>query len=649
MTYLDRPRAHFFGKVSVNMPTGNNATADTQDRPYFDPDQVTLDPLGGTPAQFREWLHQLNPTGYVNGGWNLYGDNSIHFDHVRIHSVELPDQTLLSDSAQDRVIGSVVSLLGSEYYGTRTGAVLVDLDPNDGFTTQMFAEEFRLSLGDNALMTAVLPVKTYSRWVNLWRNLALGGDRGSSAVWHLAFPPESLNYSAVGSPFLTQLQAFTQQGYGICIRLCTYLFHHRPYREIASRYRQGDRFSLPGEMVVIGTLGTWIPGEPATLPAARLLVPNLEKPLPLPADTRTQRRGQTFYLGAALAQVDVTRKVITLDLVNTFPEIAGMDTLDTNDPRDVLPERINLGTLSLQVRATDTPTYHCIGVLAFDNQTGVPAYNKNAYLQNGGIVEISYDPDLEHDILEQDLHLLHGVDDSSPVLLAETPYHVIVDQRGLYLELEDQTALDVPIQLLMRGRPSPAGVLLTAELSSSHPTQSRETASDADRAAIGETAAGVVTFSPIMITDEEGRGIVRLQAERAGIGKLWLIPPGEPDWTQTPETVRYFLRAGLSAYVNVRVLPDDRHFDALTDAELTWDTLYTEVFRYYSLLYPIMNAYINFDDQVAITAAADRIVQFISPETQNTTLYMPITRDLSNGKRRLIERWAAQVRGTRNP
>lgn len=645
MSYLTRPRGHFYGKITVSMPTGNNATSDYRSRPYFDPAQTTLDLLGGTPAQFRDWFHQLNPAGYVNGGWNYYGDNSIRFKDVVLTSVEMPDQPIMTTPKEDSSIGTQVAFLGSWYHGVRTGAILVDLDPNDGFTTQMIGEEFSLARERDPIMTATSQVKAYSRWLNLWRNLQLGGDRGSAAVWQIAFPPESLAFQDTSaSPFLTYLHQASGDGYGICVRLCTYLFHHRTYREIAAFYREGNHRPLPGSMVVVGTIGLWHPDEPLTLPPARVLLPNLQQPLPIPSEVRTQRRGQTFYSGAALAQVDTDRQVITVDLVNTFPEIAGFDTLDLEGLSENLPEKIDLGALSLQVRQDPTSACTCIGAITFDDAFGQPAYNQAGYLLQGGIVEIPYPPELEQNILEGDLVLLQGIEDDSPVILAENPYHVLIDQRSIYLELEDQSAVDIPIQVLLRGKPASAGIVLSVEQSINASSQPREAASNTDTEfAESGQLSDVVSYSPVVVTDEQGKAILRLQPLRAGSGKLWVMTPSDPDWTSVPDALRHFLRSGLGYLLNFRVLPDERHYDDLADDDLTWDVLYTEVFRYYSLLYPIMNAYINFDDEQITASAAARIAAYINPALKDTTIYMPITRDLSAGKRRLIERWAAQI------
>jgi hypothetical protein len=313
------------------------------------------------------------------------------------------------------------------------------------------------------------------------------------------------------------------------------------------------------------------------------------------------------------------------------------------EPPDAVPEKLDLGTLSLQVRTQQGDTCECIGALAFDDAFGLPTYQQSASILRGGIVEIPYPLEMEQAILEGDLVLLRGTEPDAPVVLSEQPYHVVIDQRGLYLDLEDSTPVDVPVQVLVRGKPAAAGLTLTVEHTVNNGSLPRDAGDDPDKATAHVAAADIVSFSPVVVTDDHGRATLRIEPVRAGMGKVWVTTPSDPDWTQVAQPVQRLLRAEFGFFLNVRVLPDDRHYDALSDAELTWDLLYAEVFRYYSLIYPIMNAYINFEDDASTQAAAGRIVQFIAPTLKDTTLYMPITRDLSAGKRRLIERWAAHV------
>ena len=68
--------------------------------------------------------------------------------------------------------------------------------------------------------------------------------------------------------------------------------------------------------------------------------------------------------------------------------------------------------------------------------------------------------------------------------------------------------------------------------------------------------------------------------------------------------------------------------------------MYQNIFRYYNLTFPAMSKVIPLDNQAAMEAAAPEIVRRTDPALRHSTRYMPITRDLSTGKRDLIVQWA---------
>jgi len=533
--------------------------------------------------------------------------------------------------------------MGSPYRTDHTPAVMVDLDPTDGFTTQLFAQTLRIENASGLLIEANAPVRSHSRWINSWRNLEFVGDRGSSAIWQLAFPKDSLHFKTEASPSLSALAAEAEAGQGIVMRLCFYLFQHRPYQEIADAYANNQRIAMPGQMVIAATIGVWGAKEPATLAPARILMPNLSAPLNIPAPIHTERKQRQFFLGVALAQADTHRKVVTLDLVNSIPEAAGFDTL-TADVQH-LPEKIDLGALSLQVLDSSKETLVCVGTITFaERASHEPSYNTGQTLLRGGIIEMPYPPELEEQILNGDLVLTQGDTLDAPVLLHENPYHVLVDARNVYLELEDPTPQAIPFQILKRGQPLTQPLVMRVQQtinrgmdaytsSPSQPSQEREQES--------AEQDGVVEVTTAVTSDAQGFGVLSLRPLQAGMAKVWLYTPTDPDLSQIRfGTTRYLLQSELQYSLHVRVLPDDRQYDLVSDADLTWEYMQAHFFRYYALLYPVMNQYINFDDQAATEAMAPLISAFIATTLFNSTLYMPITRELSAGKRRLVQRWA---------
>ena len=99
----------------------------------------------------------------------------------------------------------------------------------------------------------------------------------------------------------------------------------------------------------------------------------------------------------------------------------------------------------------------------------------------------------------------------------------------------------------------------------------------------------------------------------------------------------------MAAFANIRVMPDD-NYDHVPDSErLTWSFVYREIFRLHDLLFPAMSQYIPFENEDAMTQAASMLVDRTDPAKWSSPLYMPATRDLSAGKRKLLIDWANSV------
>jgi hypothetical protein len=95
----------------------------------------------------------------------------------------------------------------------------------------------------------------------------------------------------------------------------------------------------------------------------------------------------------------------------------------------------------------------------------------------------------------------------------------------------------------------------------------------------------------------------------------------------------------------VRILPFD-DFSSYTDQQINnWPFIYANVFGFYSVLYPIMSNVIPWgpadapNNPAEAATFASQILMLTSANLWSSTLYMPITRDLSGGKRELLSRW----------
>ncbi len=654
MSYFAFPRAYFSGKYVVNTATANNSTATYDNRVYYDVGGVKLDLMGMTPAEFREWFMQMNPDDYVNAIWDYYGDNSISYENIAITGVELSANNLITNPASDAIIGGQVDLAGNKFGDVRTPAIMVDTDPVDAFTSQVFSDAFSVSQNGSSVLEGSGNRKAYSYWLNYWRNLAEGGDNGCSAVWQVAIPKENLNLNTANSPFLQALNTAAQANQGIVVRYATYLFQHISYDQIAQRFKDGNYDPTSARMIVVGTIGVWGNGELESVPPARILNPGVQMQLASQAYTSTPIAAKpTFFLGSTLASVDTVNKVITLDMVSTIPEVSAFDTMVPTNNQYNTPEKADLGMLQL---VTLTP-YQQTGTQSTPiKQLEFSDYNRDAYLARAGLIDIPYDPAIEPLILEGTLALQNGWG-KAPLLLKENPYNIITDWRGIYLEGEDNGAIQVPLQVLYRGNPAPAGQLFNVSqtVNDDYPTGddvpqpvSKDALNPRSHTRLRLTttvseAAGtnVVTIPSTITTGTGGIAYLNMAPATAGLCKVWIHTPDDPDITELkyPE-YGSFLQGETWYYVNVRVLPDDRWLDAYTNPD--WTFMYDNFFQYYSLMYPAMNTHIDFDNEQQTTANATLIKNFVAERNESSTLYMPVTRELSAGKRRLVQRWASQ-------
>ena len=658
MSYFSFPRAYISGKYVVNTATANNSTATYDNVVYFDVGGVKLDLMGMTPAQFRDWFRQMNPDDYVNAIWDYYGDNSIAYENINITGVELEPNNLITNPASDAIIGGQVDLAGNKFGDVRTPAIMVDTDPVDAFTSQIFSDAFSVSQNGTALLDGSGNRKAYSYWLNYWRNLMEGGDNGCSAVWQIAIPKANLNLNTANSPFLQALNAGANAGQGIVIRYCTYLFEHIPYQEIADRFKAGNYDPTSARMIVVGTIGVWGNGELESVPLARILNPGIHMQLtskdytPTPPPVGVGK--PTFFLGSTLVNVDTTRKVVTVDMVSTIPEIDSFDTMDPQKNQYDTPEKADLGMLQLVTLNPYPPSPGAtqmtpIGRLNFTD------YNKDAYLARAGLVDIPYDPTIESLILSGDLALQHGTG-KAPFLLQENPYNIITDWRGVYLEGEDKGAIQVPIQVLYKGQPAPSGLMffLSQSVNDDYPTTSEvlqpttpevlnphsHTRLRLTTIVSEEDGTNIVNIPKSITTQTGGIAYLNISPNTAGLCKVWIQTPDDPDISKLNPDYGSFLQGETWYYVNVRVLPDDSALD--NETKPNWAFMYDNFFCYYSLMYPAMNTHIDFDNEEQTTANATLIKNFVAERNENSTLYMPVTRELSAGKRRLVQRWASQ-------
>jgi hypothetical protein len=76
---------------------------------------------------------------------------------------------------------------------------------------------------------------------------------------------------------------------------------------------------------------------------------------------------------------------------------------------------------------------------------------------------------------------------------------------------------------------------------------------------------------------------------------------------------------------------------------LTWAFIYANVLQIYDAIAPRMSTVIQLDDPDAVATFARRFKEVTSERLFESRHYMPITRDLSRGKRKLLHRFCDLV------
>ena len=93
-------------------------------------------------------------------------------------------------------------------------------------------------------------------------------------------------------------------------------------------------------------------------------------------------------------------------------------------------------------------------------------------------------------------------------------------------------------------------------------------------------------------------------------------------------------------FTSVRTLPfDDELEEATPDEALTFDFVYTAILSTYDAIAPRMSNILDLADAAAVRTFARRILEVVDPALFESSRYMPVTRDLSRGRRTLLRRF----------
>lgn len=512
------------------------------------------------------------------GNWNPHGTHRSIFYETRICGADLGDGA----AADDSFVGAPCNFAG----------MLVDLEPYGGSSSQLFFDTMRFGIDGGCRILAPRTSRFTARYVNFDRNYANSMIAGiASVVWQASFAKaDGLRIDAFGSPALQALAAAleAEDVLGLTVRFNTYrtVYYGDPSLSngpssrpaaaaLVAKLRQGGFQPNPARSALVGVVGLWRDGEPAHEPGDRALV-QIAQPPDAPNFT-------TRYLAAAQARLSETR--LTLDLSNSVSEVDR-----------ALTKRQDLGDLLVSAVDPANGTATALGALAYGQ------YDREAYEASAGIATLPLTAAQAAAARSGDIEVRTA---DGLVLLAEQRFRAIAANPNLYMdEGETRTA---EFQIYDRGAPATAALPVTVYQMSA--------------------SGGRIAGSGQTTTDAAGKLAFPIQATAGAIWAYVVAPnPGEP----APA-------GGISTqtltYMYVRALPADHNIAALPP---TWANLYSTVLADWDAMAPCMDNWLPLSSPRDVARYAPLLRRLTDPANFEAFRFMPVTRDMSVGKRALL-------------
>ena len=711
MSVLSFPRIYFKGFIEWDPCTFNNndwqefptydgtnaalnwtflATQGEQVPPGITPDNFS--------TTFRPWAIKLQkdvvdtpPGDRIPAEWNMFGTHGVSFVQYQNYTTTIIGGELKyrDPVTSDPLIGGPVSLNGDN--GSGPGR-LVDSNPFSFWSSQVYLDQLAFGSG-NCVIKGTPSVRMHSRWLNLSRiysqDQVLTQPAASVACcFQAGIPYNQISWPAASanSTLAAKLQEAASQApaQGIMVRFTAYVnlyFRNGVFNGITSQpsnYEElaaimataweawntnGDTskfFSQPCYSHTVGVVGVWNEGELATVPGGRYLA--ADKPVaptgmavvtpaaaaspPMLSLTKQVAAAKTpsspTLLGPLVANVDYDKKLISLDLNSTMPE----NGTPGEWPSDLT--KTHFGPLSLGVVGSDGGFTQIVEI-------DYSQYDDSSYSASAGIIDIPFPDSGTKTLLENNMMAIQV---QGQTALLEQNYTAQTDTRTIYLDQNAQAEFN--ITACQMGTPSAANILIAKYDSNLSLIPSNQTQfvnfTNGNQQTI--TVNGVTTDVTIVTADANGIATVGIEAQSSGFPLLAFFPYSGDTLPQPPASL---IANGplitYAFYTTVRVLPFDNAvpqafvdlWNSTYDSARAWQFIYNQILYVYDMLFSVMLEHVNLGSQQAVEQSLSSVWNSISVEAAADSTYaMPITRDLSAGKRLALQLWIYLVANNYN-
>ena len=687
MSTLKVPRLYFKGVSSWDPPTTNN----NDQWPTFDFTNAELDwgylasqtpPItrANVKKQFPIWaqtLREFDPGGGAPpyqqppAEWNYYGGANIALNRSSPagQTVITGGQTTYGGTidTSDPVINAPINLYGDPFPGSTrpTSARMVDINPGAFWSTDFYLRGLTIGDASSPLLSGdIVPgTRMSSRFMNVQRNLNL--DNGleiagvASIVMQTCLPNQrnngNLRIDAGNSDLLALLDEMQEQPNvkGVMVRIVVYATLYFSREEFAGCNGLTEQYTRltelweealknnttpiqnPAVSTIVGTVGPWMNEELVSVPGGRYLFAGTSLAV-TNASKYSEDTPPQVPLGPTFAELNTAGGdlYLSLDLGSTIPEI------------DSTLEKANFGPIDVKLSGNSTPLF----------TLNPHDYSKPIYDLSAGILDVRLPDgftadDFANGFLEFEAQ---GKVAASETTLSSSAITVQTDQRGVYVNQSESASFTLQVRQGGAIPTQPIKVLMQQYMPSPAPPSG---GGSWILPSASQTIAVVFTDAPDNIVMIEPGGVgeieVNIKAVRPGFPNIVFFPFMDGDPVPQPPAViipvynehvpNPPLTIASAFYNSVRVLPFDDGlphafvalWNATHDKNEAWNFIYYQIFYLYEVIYPVMKFIANLDlgDQQAVEQNIEMIHTLIATDMEENTMYMPVTRELSSGKR----------------
>jgi len=593
VSYLHPIRITFAGRFQADVSTVNN------DVRHFDN------------ASFEPVFQEFQEGDEFNGWWNPTGSGAFRFVGCRVTGAFYEDGTTAADGANDPAIG--MSISGAP---ARVAAKLVDLDPQ----WQLASAPWGLGVRASGAQGAALFSGEYASHAfrDLWfsRLPSAQADSAASSTFQSVLHDVSWNKEYLAtSRILRELHEASADR--LSIRLATFGFDGDP---------TSPDFTLG---TVIGSIGVQSDGEPESFICGRRFVP---------ASQFSSWAGISYFS----AVLDSKSRQLALDLSNALT-IA--DPLGT--PADV--GRLMVGILRDPAIVENTP----VGPATFVRIAEIPYREPGWLAATGGVFSAALsDADLRL-ASECPLALVtaspynpgasgfdagHGI-----VAIRESPQGLFVGAEPIVLRIDAPGAGMVSVHAARYGAPLAQTEVQFHQVGRIPGQGGGQTdGPNTPTAAIPDIGwpEKALTIPKAAATDAAGTTSIQIGGADPGTPRTYL------------DGQVYLVDYRLAGQGNTDRHPFDMIAVHVRDAvsipeHPTWDIV-EPILQQYANLYPVMRGIVDMGDEASVKAQRDLLLLAFSVPMSDPNA-MPATRDLSEGKRRIIVNWLHDLEASPTP